>query len=69
MNMDKGKLATAMAVCISTAAIFTSLGFVVRMHSEITELYQECMSDMEVFNVSFINFGSKLGYLVSIEYI
>jgi hypothetical protein len=27
------------------------------------------MSDMEVFNVSFINFGSKLGYLVSIEYI
>lgn len=49
--MEKGKIAIGLAVCISSAAIFTCLGFVVRMHTEITELYQECMADMQEFNV------------------
>lgn len=52
--MDRGKMATALAFCISTAAIITSLGFVARMHSDISELYQECMTDMKEFNVGFI---------------
>jgi hypothetical protein len=50
--MEKGKLATGLAVCISTAAIITSLGFVARMQADISEFYQECMAEMQEFNVT-----------------
>lgn len=49
--MDKGKLATGLAVCISTAAIITTLGVVARMQADISEFYNECMADMQEFNV------------------
>jgi hypothetical protein len=49
--MDGGKIATGLAFFISMAAIFTCLGFVARMHSDITDLYNECMADIEEFNV------------------
>ncbi|KAI6174793.1 Col-cuticle-N domain-containing protein [Aphelenchoides bicaudatus] len=48
--METGKVATALTICISTAAIITSLSFVFRMHAEISELYHDCMTDIEEFN-------------------
>ncbi|KAI6173959.1 Col-cuticle-N domain-containing protein [Aphelenchoides besseyi] len=50
MAIESGKLATGAAIVISSAAILSSLIFVARMNSEITELYRSCMDDMQEFN-------------------